>query len=145
MGPCSGPPDYHQHLANFFDGKTYIQKLRETPRIGQKHTPYILTFDISAIQYDLTCRWTGRLSPRILGPSPREWPGRQEVLIQGANPPCYTVQVYMCVHRIHNSCAASNKWCDSGHRAALTVQLLGGYPSTPPSAGSVSRLRPVPS
>eukprot|EP00965_Chrysotila_dentata_P209827 6185518-Pleurochrysis_carterae.AAC.2 len=32
-----------------------------------------------------------------------------------------------------------------GARAAPTVWLLGGYPSTPPAVGPVSRLRPPPS
>eukprot|EP00965_Chrysotila_dentata_P189753 6173491-Pleurochrysis_carterae.AAC.3 len=31
---------------------------------------------------------------------------------------------------MHDSCAAGNEWRDLVHRAALTVRLLSGYPST---------------
>eukprot|EP00965_Chrysotila_dentata_P247047 6207511-Pleurochrysis_carterae.AAC.1 len=76
--------------------------------------------------YDHTCRWPGRLSPRMLGPSLSGWAGRREVPILGADPPRYTARAYTYVHRMHDLCAASNEWHDSVHSAALTVRLLDG-------------------
>eukprot|EP00965_Chrysotila_dentata_P130899 4328092-Pleurochrysis_carterae.AAC.1 len=81
---------------------------------------------------------------RLEGPSLRQLAGRRELPIWGAVPPRYTVRACTYEHQMHNySCAASNEWRDSVRRAALTVQLLGGYPLTPPAAGPVSRPRPL--